>query len=43
MKAGRAYAAMGDKAKAKACYERIAGDYAGSYEARDIEKYIHSL
>ena len=43
MKAGRAYKAMGDNAKAKACFERIATSYPASAEARDTEKYINSL
>lgn len=43
MKAGRAYKAMGDNAKAKACFERIATAYPNSFEARDIDKYINSL
>ena len=43
MKAGRAYKALGDKAKAKACFERIATTYPNSYEARDIDKYINGL
>jgi len=43
MKAGRAYKALGDTAKAKECFERIAVGYPNSFEARDIEKYIHSL
>ena len=40
MKAGRAYKALGDTAKAKECFERIATAYPSSFEARDIEKYI---
>ena len=40
MKAGRAYKALGDTAKAKECFERIATAYPSSFEARDIEK-IH--
>lgn len=43
MKAGRAYKALGDTAKAKECFERIATAYPSSFEARDIEKYINSL
>ena len=43
MKAGRAYKALGDKAKAKACFKRIATTYPNSYEARDIDKYINGL
>lgn len=43
MKAGRAYKALGDTAKAKSCFERIASDYPNSYEARDVEKHINSL
>ena len=42
-KAGRAYKALGDTAKAKECFERIATAYPSSFEARDIEKYINSL
>ena len=41
--AGRAYKALGDTAKAKECFERIATAYPSSFEARDIEKYINSL
>ena len=43
MKAGRAYKALGDTAKAKECFERIATAYPSSFEARDIEKHINSL
>jgi len=43
MKAGRAYKALGDNAKAKACFERIATAYPNSFEARDIDKYINGL
>lgn len=43
MKAGRAYKAMGDTAKARECFERIANSYPASTEARDTEKYINSL
>lgn len=43
MKAGRAYMAMGNQAKAKECFERIANSYPASVEARDTEKYINSL
>ena len=43
MKAGRAYKALGNKAKAKECFERIASTYPNSFESRDIEKHINSL
>lgn len=43
MKAGRAYKALGDNAKAKTCFERIATAYPNSFEARDIDKYINGL
>lgn len=42
-KIGLVYEKLGDKAKALDAYKTISGSYAGSMEARDIQKYIGRL
>lgn len=42
-KAGQAYEALGDNAKALKAYKTIKDQYAGSIEAYDIDKYITRL
>lgn len=43
LKAGQAYEALGDNAKALKVYKTIKDQYAGSIEAYDIDKYITRL
>ena len=40
VKAGLAYEALGDKAAALDCYNRVKNDYPQSIEAYDINSYI---
>ena len=42
-KIGLVYEKLGDNAKALEAYKTISGSYAGSMEARDIQKYIGRL
>ncbi len=39
-KAGLLKLATGDKAGAKVCFEQVKSDYSGSFEGRDIQKFI---
>ena len=40
VKAGLAYEALGDKASARDCYNRVADEYPQSMEAYEINKYL---